>query len=309
MDEEIDCRVNFGFTSKRRFGSAMKIQELNFENIPIIEESNDRTKSLEQLRRRVICFLMGKVTFTMDDNQVDHSRGIYKLIPQDELTSFLSNPITAAVYLREYCIPFFKENSEQDIMTMTNDPGTVHEDVVRDTNWLSSSLSGATTPPPGTVVDVIMEAETLVQQVHANTPQRRILKEYLIHKLEVLPGCAASSKGKKTKLSNFVEALDTANSRLFNQVAFTSCLLTGSGLSMRWTSMVDLQSLVRGLTGPVPFSFYMSRRDEGRQCVRTSTSGYVATSYANYRSNFGASRRVSPVGGDQSQCPRGVRCP
>ena len=87
MDEEIDCRVNFGFTSKRRFGSAMKIQELNFENIPIIEESDDRTKSLEQLRRRVICFLMGKVTFTMDDNQVDHSRWIYKLIPQDALES------------------------------------------------------------------------------------------------------------------------------------------------------------------------------------------------------------------------------
>ena len=27
VDEEIDCGVNFGFTSKRRFGTAMKVQE------------------------------------------------------------------------------------------------------------------------------------------------------------------------------------------------------------------------------------------------------------------------------------------
>ncbi|CAE7597628.1 unnamed protein product, partial [Symbiodinium sp. CCMP2592] len=191
VDEEIDCRVNFGFTSKRRFGSAMKIQELNFENIPIIEESNDRTKSLEQLTRPVICFLMGKVTFTMDNSQVNHSRGIYKLIPQDELTNFLSNPV--------------------------------------------ESYHCATTPPPGTVVDVIIEAETLVQKVHANTPQRRIFKEYLIHKVEVLPGCAASSKGKKPKLSNFVEALDLANSRLFNQVD-SSCF---HKLLIDWQRLVD----------------------------------------------------------------------
>ena len=129
-------------------------------------------------------------------------------------------------------------------MTMINDPGSAHEDVVRDTNWLSSSLSGATTPPPGTVVDVIMEAETLVQKVHANAPQRRILKEYLIHKLEVLPGCAASSKGKKTKLSNFVEALDTANSCLFNQVD-SSCF---HKLLVDWQRLVDAMDQPGGST-------------------------------------------------------------
>ena len=29
VDKEIDCRVNYGFTSKRKFGDSMKVQELN----------------------------------------------------------------------------------------------------------------------------------------------------------------------------------------------------------------------------------------------------------------------------------------
>lgn len=37
VDEELDCHVNYSFTSKRRLGSSMKIQELNYENIPVIE--------------------------------------------------------------------------------------------------------------------------------------------------------------------------------------------------------------------------------------------------------------------------------
>ena len=37
VDEEIDCRVNYGFTSKRCFGHSMKVQELNYENVPRAE--------------------------------------------------------------------------------------------------------------------------------------------------------------------------------------------------------------------------------------------------------------------------------
>ena len=32
----VDCCVNYGFTSKRCFGSVLKVQELNFENIPVV---------------------------------------------------------------------------------------------------------------------------------------------------------------------------------------------------------------------------------------------------------------------------------
>ena len=33
-------------------------------------------------------------------DQVDHEKGIYKLLPQDELIAFLSHPLTASLYFR-----------------------------------------------------------------------------------------------------------------------------------------------------------------------------------------------------------------
>lgn len=45
VDEEIDCRVNYGFTVKRKVGDSMKVQELSCENVPVVEESLQRQKS------------------------------------------------------------------------------------------------------------------------------------------------------------------------------------------------------------------------------------------------------------------------
>ena len=70
VDEEIDCRVNYGFTSKRKFGDSMKVQELNYENVPVIEEVRDHLKGCEHLKRRVVCLRMGKAQFVTDMDQV-----------------------------------------------------------------------------------------------------------------------------------------------------------------------------------------------------------------------------------------------
>ena len=51
VDEDIDCRVNYVFVSKRRFGSSLNIQELNF--VSVVAESCDR------LQRHII---MGNAT-------------------------------------------------------------------------------------------------------------------------------------------------------------------------------------------------------------------------------------------------------
>ena len=84
--------------------SSMKIQELNHENIPTIEESGDPNRSCDQLKRRIVCARLGKATFTPDESVVNQTKGIYKLIPEDTLTFYLSHPVTAALYLREWCI-------------------------------------------------------------------------------------------------------------------------------------------------------------------------------------------------------------
>ena len=162
VDEEIDCRVNYGFTSKRKFGRSMQVQELNYENIPIIEESSDRKNSCEHTRRRIARLRMGRATWTGDKDAVDHNNGVYQLIPQEELQPFLSHPVTAALYLREWCIPFFKQTSLQECLRMIN--------------YLED------------------QANQLVAAAHAETPWHRVTRAYLLHKCECLPGAISSTK-------------------------------------------------------------------------------------------------------------------
>ena len=118
VDEEVDCRVNYGFTTKRRFGSSMKIQEMNYENIPVIEEGRDRLKACEQLKRRVVCCRMGKARFVLNDTEVDPARVVSPLIPQDELVPFLSHLLAASIFFCEWCLPFFQENTIEECLGM-----------------------------------------------------------------------------------------------------------------------------------------------------------------------------------------------
>ena len=105
---------------------------------------------------------------------------------------------------------------------MINDLASVHPDVERDTQWLALCLSGSSAPPPAGVVDLVSESNVRVVDVHNDTPWRRIIKEYLIQKVDALPGHAASSKGKRAKISYFIEAVDNATIRLFKQVESNS---------------------------------------------------------------------------------------
>ena len=238
VDEDIDCRVNYGFTAKRRFGECMKIQELNYDNIPIIEEAYDRRKSCQQLQRRVVCVRMGKGVFISDDTAVDHAKGVFRLIPQDELTALLAHPVTAAIYLREYCIPFFQETSLTECLHMIHDLSSVHPDLARDTDWLASRLSGGNAPPPGVEKDLMSTYNELLVATHEATPHRRLIKEYLVHKVEALPGCIGSSKGKRTKLSYLVEAIDNSTFKLFKQVDHG----VFSKLLVDWTKLLHIMN-------------------------------------------------------------------
>ena len=123
VDKEIDCRVNYGFTygftSKRKFGDSMQVQELNYENVPVMEEVRDHLKACEHLKRRLVCLRMGKAQFVTDMDQVDHDKGIYKLLRQDdELIAFLSHPLTASLYFCDWRLPFFCENTMDERLSI-----------------------------------------------------------------------------------------------------------------------------------------------------------------------------------------------
>ena len=140
---------------------------------------------------------MGK--YSTKDKEVDHTAGVFRYIPQDELVAFLSHPVTAAIYLSDWCIPLIRENSIEECLNMINDLPPVHPDVERDTQWLSLCLSGSSAPPPGGVVDLVTESNRRVVEVHGSTPWKRVLKEYLTQKVDAWPRHATSSKGKRTK--------------------------------------------------------------------------------------------------------------
>lgn len=218
VDEDIDCRVNYGFTSKRRFGSSMKVQELNYENIPTIEEGKDRRKGCEQLKRRIVCLRMGKCTFVTNADDVNHDKGVYLLIPQDELVSFLKHPLTASLYFKEWCLPFFLENSMEECLMRIHDLKSIHHHLAEDTEWLASRLSGNNVPPPGTETACLDQNAALVKLVHEKTPMKHLIREYLINKVEDLPGSIASTRGRTTKVQNFIESLDASGCPLFRQV-------------------------------------------------------------------------------------------
>ena len=99
---------------------------------------------------------------------------------------------------------------------MINDLEAVHPDVERDTQWLALCLSGSSTPPPGDIIDMVSESNGRVLDAHEATPWKRVIREYLILKVESLPGHMSSYKGKRTKMS--VEAVDHAGCILFKQV-------------------------------------------------------------------------------------------
>ena len=215
VDEELDCHVNCSFTSKRRFGSSMKIQGLNYENIPVVEESGEYSKTCEQLKRRVVAVRLGKGVFTSNPAEVNEEAGAVKLIPQEHLTAFLQHPVTAALYLREWRLPFFKENSLDDCLGMIGDLKAVSAELHQDLEWLASRLSGSTSQPPDTQQTWAEKSDELVVVAHSKTPMKAIIKEYLIQKVDPLPGNVASSKGKRTRVQNFVAALGHTQVKLF----------------------------------------------------------------------------------------------
>ena len=160
---------------------------------------------------------MGKGVFTSDDTAVDHAKGVFRLIPQDELTALLAHPVTVAIYLREYCISFFQETSLTECLHMIHDLSSVHPDLARDTDWLASRLSGGNAPPLGVEKDLMSTYNVLLVATHEATPYRRLIKEYLVHKVEALPGCIGSSKGKRTKLPIWSRRLIIAPSSCSNK--------------------------------------------------------------------------------------------
>ena len=141
--EEIDVRCNFGQTQKLSFGGSMKVQDCNFENIPIIERKAttdaDQKDYCEQIYRRVICAVVGKATLTEDADKVDEDKGVFLKLPPNVLAQFLEDRVTAGLFMREYCVEFWKNYGLDGCEKLLATPP---EALRSTTEWLSRKLSG-----------------------------------------------------------------------------------------------------------------------------------------------------------------------
>ena len=115
--------------------------------------------------------------------------------------------------------------------------GLVHEDLVTDTEWLANRLSGASLLPPRAEHDVREDQAKLIELVRAKTPMKRIIKDYLIQKIDAVPGCIQASRGRRTKLQTFVSALELSGAKLFRQMEhhFEKLMVDWSKLSSLMT--------------------------------------------------------------------------
>ncbi|CAE7814422.1 unnamed protein product [Symbiodinium sp. CCMP2456] len=88
-------------------------------------------------------------------------------------------------------------------------------------------------------------------------PCYRIIREYLVLKVEALMGCVSSSKGERTNVANFAEALDHAELKLFKQIdAACFCKLLVNAQSFP-TCMPNIRgSAVFGKDGGCPFGSF-----------------------------------------------------
>ena len=73
---------------------------------------------------------------------------LQKLLPQDELIKFLCHPLTASLYFRNWCLPFFCEKTMDECLQMIANLGLLHGDPVTDTEWFANPVFGASLPPP-----------------------------------------------------------------------------------------------------------------------------------------------------------------
>ena len=57
---------------------------------------------------------------------MDEENGCFRFLPQADLASFLNDPMTGAIYLRYFCIPFFKTHDLDYCKQVASNPSVIH---------------------------------------------------------------------------------------------------------------------------------------------------------------------------------------
>ena len=97
--EQVHIRENYKQTEQISFGEAAKIQEFKYDSIPYLRFKISSDKTCNYLERRIIYGKVRHGTHVQDVSQVNAQGGKFQLIPQVDLSRFLSDPLIGAIYL------------------------------------------------------------------------------------------------------------------------------------------------------------------------------------------------------------------
>ena len=114
-DEDIDLKVNFGFTLKATFQNCIKTQEVNFSSMFMVEKSSgagleDDANDMHHIKRRCLGVVMGRATVTRNPDEVDPDNGIFLFWSKEKFDALLNPPGTHPSYFTAYLLPWFREN-------------------------------------------------------------------------------------------------------------------------------------------------------------------------------------------------------
>ena len=189
VGETIALRQNYEKTRQENFSGAIKIQEVNEVNIPVMDFKVCReqfAEHSEQLKRRVICARVGRARYVKDPEEVDHAAGKFLYIPQQKLADFLSDPMTGNIFLVCVCVPAFKQKSIAAAQQLVSDPGKISKRFETDTEWLVSKMLGCdiwNAVQPG----ITIEDDDFLIQVHESLPkQYSTVLPYRIERCEAI---------------------------------------------------------------------------------------------------------------------------
>lgn len=193
--------------------------------IPIIDmKKTSGEKPLDEIARRLLCGCLGHVTWVHTPEEVDEDNGKFLIMDRESLLDFLNDPVTHSVYFNEYILPVAKENTVQEILAWLDNLASFDQGLSDDTKWLAQVMCGlAPAPQEEELADASSEevekANALVIAVHKATETNGTsVKPYVLASLSCIPGLkktGPSSKGKRTKLQNFEEAVSKTSLPLF----------------------------------------------------------------------------------------------
>lgn len=176
-DEDIDLRVNFGFTLRATFQNCIKTQEINFSSMFTVEKSigaglEDVANDMHHIKRRCLGVVMGRATLTHNPDEVDTDNCIFLFWSKEKLDALLNHPATHSRYFTEYLLPWFREKPIPNCLHVLDNPASIQGGnvIVKMTECMSLKLTGrpaARHPLESDLTDLGQaKADELIVKVH-----------------------------------------------------------------------------------------------------------------------------------------------